>query len=321
MRERTLGGLLVFGSAVGFGTIGIFGELAVLVGLPLRTMLPARFAIATVVVAAIALRWDWDLPRTRRQWAAVLALGVVYTAMTVLYFSSLRYLTAGLATVVLYTYPVFVVAVATATLDESLTVRKLLALTLALVGVAVVVGADTAAAAPAGVALAVGAAVCYACYTAGSRGVVAGVGPQGLTLGVLVGTTLSMAGYGTLAGGLALPTGADEWGIVLGLAFLSTVVPHLLFYEGVSRLEAGRVGVVSTAEPVVTVVLGVVLLGEPLTVAVVAGGALVLTGVVLAQLARDGTAPPEAAVDPDAAAEAGADADPPAGTTEHEGDD
>jgi drug/metabolite transporter (DMT)-like permease len=40
--------------------------------------------------------------------------------------------------------------------------------------------------------------------------------------------------------------GADPIGVVLGLAVVSTVVPHVLFYEGVDRLEASRVGVVST---------------------------------------------------------------------------
>jgi drug/metabolite transporter (DMT)-like permease len=102
-------------------------------------------------------------------------------------------------------------------------------------------------------------------------------------IGILAGTTVSMLVYGVLDGGLALPTGRDEWWIVLGLALVSTVIPHLLFYEGVSRLQASRVGVVSTAEPVVTVVLGVILLGETITFSVLAGGLLVLCGVLVVQ--------------------------------------
>jgi len=155
-----------------------------------------------------------------------------------------------------------VVALSTAVLGEAVTGRKVLA-------------------------LALGAAACYAVYTTGSRGVSARLAPGALMLGVLVGTTGSMVVYGVLDGGLALPSGGDEWGVVLGMVVVSTVLPLLLFYEGVSRLEASRVGVVSTVEPVVTVTLGAVLLGEQVTVFVVAGGVLVLGAVVLARGNRD----------------------------------
>jgi drug/metabolite transporter (DMT)-like permease len=283
VREATTGAVLVFAAAAGFGTIGIFGEVAAAIDLELSTLLPIRFGLATLVVAVLAAIRGWARPVSRGEWGATLALGVVYTAMTLCYFISLRYLTAGLATVVLYTYPAIVVALSTIFLGEAITTRKVLALALAMAGVALVVGTDTAGADPAGVALALGAAACYAVYTTGSRGVSATLAPRALMLGVLVGTTGSMAVYGILDGGLALPAGGDEWSVVLGMVVISTVLPLLLFYEGVSRLEASRVGVVSTAEPVVTVTLGAILLGEPVTVFAGVGGALVLGAVVLAQ--------------------------------------
>ncbi len=279
----------MFAAAAGFGTIGIFGEVAAAIDLELSTLLPVRFGLATLVVAVLAALRGWARPVSRADWSATLALGVVYTGMTLFYFISLRYLTAGLATVVLYTYPAMVVALSMTFLGEEVTTRKAFALALALAGVGLVVGTDTAGADPFGVALALGAAACYAVYTTGSRGVSATLAPRALMLGVLVGTTGSMAIYGVLDGGLALPTGGDEWGVVLGIVVVSTVLPLLLFYEGVSRLEASRVGVVSTVEPLVTVTLGAVLLGEQVTVFVAAGGALVLGAVVLVQQNRDET--------------------------------
>ncbi|MFB6228681.1 MAG: DMT family transporter [Halobacteriales archaeon] len=283
MRESTTGAVLVFAAAAGFGTIGIFGEIAAAIDLELSTLLPVRFGLATIVVAALATVGDWARPVSRRDWSVTLSLGVVYTAMTLFFFISLRHLTAGLATVVLYTYPAMVVVLSVAFLDEAITTRKVIALVLAMAGVGLVVGTDTAGADPIGVALALGAAAFYAVYTTGSRSVSATLAPRALMLGVLVGTTASMAVYGVLDGGLALPVGSDEWGVVLGMVVVSTVLPLLLFYEGVSRLEASRVGVVSTVEPVVTVILGAIILGEQVTVFVVAGGALVLAAVVLAQ--------------------------------------
>ncbi len=286
MRRSTIGTLFVLAAAAGFGTIGVFGRVAVSIDLALATLLPVRFVLATLVVLSLAVARDWHLPRSLGDWLATLTLGVVYTAMTLCFFVSLRYLTAGIATIVLYTYPTFVVGLAALFLGEVITRRKVLALGLATAGVAVVVRTGTVVVDPIGVALALGAAACYAVYTTGTRKLSPAIAPRGLMIGILVGTSASMFVYGVVDGRLALPAGRAEWGVVLGLALVSTVIPHLLFYEGVARLEASRVGVVSTAEPVVTVALGAALLGEPITRFVLVGGVLVLAGVLLVQSGR-----------------------------------
>lgn len=286
MKETTVGTLLVLGAAAGFGTIGIFGKVAAAIDLGLPRLLPTRFALATVAVVTLARLRGWPIPHSRRAYASTFALGVVYTGMTLFFFVALRYLTAGLATIVLYTYPVLVVGLAVAFLRESLTWETVLALGGVLLGVTLIVDADTASVEPIGVWLALGAAGCYALYTIGSRTLVADIEPRALLLGVLIGTTVSMTAYGVISGRFGLPSGVEEWGIVIGLTAMGTVGPLLLFYEGVARLEASRVGVVSTVEPLVTVSLGVVLLGEPMTTSIVLGGLLVLGGVVLVQRHR-----------------------------------
>ena len=309
MRETTLGTLLILGAAAGFGTIGIFGESAAASGLPLATLLPIRFLVATGIVLAIAVGRGWSLPASSRAWLTSLVLGVVYTGMTIAYFTSLRYLTAGLATVVLYTYPIIVVVIGAVVLHEPTTRYTLGAIACTTAGVALVVGAGGAASGPAdaapativsptGVGLALAAAACYAIYTAGSRFTVGTIDPRSLMIGALVGTTVSMAVYGAVAGGLALPRGTEQWGITLGLAVVGTVVPLVLFYEGVQRLAASRVGIVSTVEPVTTVVLGVLLLNEPVTWNLVLGGTFVLAGVVLAQQTHGAGRPPSDAHGP-----------------------
>lgn len=275
--------LLVIGAAAGFGTIGIFGEVALRIDLRLATLLPVRFSVATLVVTGLALARGWAFPHSRRDWLATLGLGAVYTGMTVCFFVSLRFLTAGIATIILYTYPTFVVALSATLLGESVTARKLVSLVLATGGVALVVGTGTVSVDPAGIWLALGAALFYAVYTTGSRALSPSLPPRALMTGILVGATASMLVYGVVDGGLALPTDRTEVGVVLGIAIVATVIPHLLFYEGVARLEASRVGLVSTVEPVVTVALGALLLGEPVTPFIVAGGALVLGGVLLVQ--------------------------------------
>jgi len=211
------------------------------------------------------------------------ALGLVYTSLTLCFFVSLRHLTAGLATIGLYTHPAFVFGLAATFLEQTVTAGKLAVLAAVMADVVLIVDADAAGAEPLGVGLALGAAVCYALYTTGSRTLLGDLDPRALMLGVLLRTTAGMLGYGLLNDGLALPAGPDQWGVVLGFTLVGRLAPLLLFSEGVSRLEASRVGVISTAEPVVTVALGALLLGEPVTPAVVGGGVLVLGGVLLVQ--------------------------------------
>ncbi len=286
MRETTVGVLLVFGAAAGFGTIGIFGEISLMIDLSLATLLPIRFVVALLVVTGLAFARGWPFPRSRRDWLVTLGLGAVYTAMTVCFFVSLQFLTAGLATITLYTYPTFVVVLSALLLGEPITNRKVLSLGLATGGIALVVGTGTLGVDPIGIGLALGAALFYAVYTTGSRILSSSLSPRALMIGVLAGATVSMVVYGVIDGGLAVPTGRDEVGVVLGIAIVATVIPHLLFYEGVARLEASRVGLVSTVEPVVTVALGALLLGESVTLFVIAGGVLVLGGVLLVQSER-----------------------------------
>ncbi|WP_158589376.1 EamA family transporter [Halococcus sp. IIIV-5B] len=72
-------------------------------------------------------------------------------------------------------------------------------------------------------------------------------------------------------------------GVGVGVGLLGTAVPIVLFVRGLDRIEASHASVIGTAEPLVTVVLGVVLLGETATPVLVVGGGLVLCGVLLIQ--------------------------------------
>jgi len=280
---------MVFLAAVGFGTIGIFGKLATAAGLNNATLLTIRFALATgVMLTYLGLRGRLGFRRRTprphgRQLALTVGLGVLYAAMTGAFFWGLLYVPAGLATITLYTYPVYVYVVSAALLDERLTGPKVVALLLALAGVGLIVGLDTAGANPFGLAIVSLAATAYAAYTIGSRVAVGTIEADQLATAAMATTGACMLGYGLVAGTLSVPTATDQWAIILGLTVVGTVLPLLLFVNGLRFVEASRASVVTTAEPVVTVALGVVILGERLSPGILAGGTLVLVGVLLVQ--------------------------------------
>lgn len=283
MSDR-LGTVLVVVSALGFGTLGIFGKLAASAGLSIPTVLAFRFLFATILV------WSWLGVRgslrllSGRDLLVGLGLGCFgYATMSLLYFLGLEYLTAGLTGIVLYTYPVFVVALAVAVLGEPVTRRTLAALVVALAGVVLITGAEPAGVDPRGVFIVLLAAIVYATYIVVSRQTLATVDSRTLTAHVLPAATVSFLLFGSATGELQMPTTAESWLIITGIAVVATVVPIVAFFAGLSRIGASRTSIVSTIEPAGTLALGALILGEPVTPVTLAGGALVVTGVVLVE--------------------------------------
>ena len=282
MRDRTVGVLYVVSAAVLFGTLGIFGKLAVAIDLSVTTLLAARFVAASAIIWAVLFLRGRDGSLPARTVAVEIGLGLAYGVMSIAYFESLAWLPAGVAALLVFTYPVQVTFASALALEEPITVPKLLALLAATSGVALVVSiGDGGAVAPIGVGLVAVASVCYTIYTMGTRVMVGDVAPLVHIGYVFIGVTIAVFGYGLATRSLAAPATPASWALIAGITVVGTVVPLVFFTEGLARIEASRASIVSTSEPLTTVILGVVLLGEVVTASIAIGAALILSGVVL----------------------------------------
>lgn len=92
---------------------------------------------------------------------------------------------------------------------------------------------------------------------------------------------------------------ADAWLPLLGLGVVATAVAIQTFYAGVTRVGGARASIISTIEPVYTIVLAMLLFGERLEPLQVVGGFLVLVSVILAETGRPGQATEPARLGPD----------------------
>lgn len=282
MDDTRLGAVLVLCSAAGFGTLGVLGIVAGDAGLSIPTILSWRFGVATVLVWTVfGVRGEIQLLRGRALAVAVGLGSAGYAAVSGLYFVGLEFMTAGMAGIVLYTYPAFVLVLAAAFLGEPIGRRRLAALAVTLGGVALITGADPAAADPRGIAVVLLAAGLYAGYITTSRTALEDVTPSTLTAHVMPAAAGTFLIVGAATDTLGVPSGALAWGSVLAIAVFATAFPIFAFFAGLSRIGAGPASILSTVEPAATVVLGAVFLDEPVGPAVVAGGSLVIVGVVL----------------------------------------
>lgn len=279
-------------SAFGFGTLAIFGRLATEVGIDLPSLLAFRFLLATPLV------WIPLLVRGRlrllsgRNLVAGIGLGAVgYAAMSFFFLFGVNLTGAGLGALLLYIYPAIVVVIASFVLDERITRFTVAAVVLAVAGIAMVATGQPVRVDPLGIGVLLLAAVIYAGYITVSRSVLQTVSAPALSAHVIPAAGVTFLLHGAITGTTTVPATPEQWGVVVGIAVLATAIPILTFFAAVSIIGASRTSVVSTFEPVFTVILGTLLLGEPLTLGSIVGGLAVLSGVLMIQLERTGEPP------------------------------
>lgn len=290
------GALLCLLSAAAFGTLGIFGRLASDAGATIASTLLVRFAIAALIFAVILrLTGGWARMRRlpRRVVLTGLGLGAAgYSLQSGLYFAAIDRLDVSLVSLLLYTYPAFVTVAALMLGRATPSLRTAVALAVASAGlVLVLLAAGTGAFDLPGALLALAASVTYTAYILISDRIVGAVDPFALAALVLTGATASFAVAGLATGSLDLTLPAEAWLWLLLIALVSTVVAVSAFFAGLRRVGPSEAAILSTFEPVVTVALAYVVLAERLTAAQLAGGALVLSAVVLLQLRPRPAAP------------------------------
>ena len=297
MPSPALGTLRVAASACCFGTIPVFTVLATQRGgAPLPSVLAWRYALAAAALALVSGGLA-GLRLPRRRALALLAVGGSGQALvTYLGLSALSYLPAATVAFLFYTYPAWVTLLAAARRTERLDARRLLALALALGGIATLVGSPLAAGGrTAGVLLALGAAVAYALYIPLIGRLQRDVSAAAASAYVSAGACAIYVAGGLAAGAIVASLSPLAWASVVGLALVSTTLGFILFLDGLAVLGPVRTAIVSTIEPFFTALLGALLLAQPLTGRTALGGALVAGAVIVLQRAggrRDPAAPP-----------------------------
>lgn len=260
---------------------GLWAGMFIVQRLALEAAPPLWVAAGRVSVAAVSLLWL--APRVlrlgRRGLATVVALGLLNQyAFVGLQVAGLRTVAAGPAAAIIYLQPVLVVLASGPVLGERLTPRRIVAVLLGFAGVAVVGLHQSAAASAGGVLLLVAAAVCWsagALVTSASREpVLALVAGQHF-----VGAPLLVA---TAALAEPFPALSTRFVVCVLAAGCGSGVAWILWSELLRRGEASVVSTWLFAVPVLAAALGVVFLGESLSVALVVGIALVAVAVRLA---------------------------------------
>jgi drug/metabolite transporter (DMT)-like permease len=276
--KRLTGILLIAISAASFGTLAIFGRFLYAAGMDTFTMLFLRFSIAAVLMAFLLMARREPLPRgwVLGQLIGMGALG--YVGQSFSYLTAIKYASAGLVALLLYLYPMFVFILSVIVLGEKATWAKIIALIIALIGTTLTV--DPAGGELTGVLLAISAALIYSVYIIVGTNVMKHVSSvQSST--VIFASAGVVYGILTAINGAHFPTNNSGWSAMPGIVLIATVIPVVTFLAGLERVGPTNAAMLSTLEPVVTVLLAAWLFQERLNAISLLGGGLILVAVIL----------------------------------------
>jgi drug/metabolite transporter (DMT)-like permease len=282
---------MVLGSATAFGTLAIFAKLGYASGLGTEQTLAFRFLLAAIGMVALALALGQNPLRLQRKPLLMLfGLGaIVYTGQSLTYFVALRSLPASLVVLIAYIYPSLVVVAAWLFLHRAISAWHGVALAMSFAGVALLVGGaqfhlSWALVWP--LVLAVASPMIYTGYILIGERVMVSVPAVAASAVIMSGAALAFCLLAALNHELALPRNSGGWAVAVGIALIPTMIAISLFLAGLPRIGAARAALLSTWEPVVTVSLAVIVLGDRLSLVQLLGGVLVIVAVIVVQAAH-----------------------------------
>jgi drug/metabolite transporter (DMT)-like permease len=276
--NRVLGVLLIVASAISFGTLAIFGRYAFADGIDIFTVLFLRFTLAAIVIAGLLVIRREKLPQGKELYLLIGMGAVGYVGQSFSYLTAIKFASAGLVALLLYLYPVFVAVLSTLFLKEKFSRLKFVALALATFGAALT--ANPQGGKWVGILLAISAAAIYSVYIIVGAGVMKNIS-------AIASSTVIFASAGAVFGVLMAvnrpqwPSSSSGWLSIAAITLIATVIPVVAFLAGLKLIGPTNASMLSTLEPVVTVLLAGWLFGERLGPITLVGGGLILTAVIL----------------------------------------
>ena len=283
-RRRLAGYVAGIVAGVSYGTNPLFGKALMESGVPVMVMLFFRYAFAAAFLAALMLFRGESFLARRRELGLLILLGFFFAGSSITLFCSYEFIPSGLATTLIYLYPVFV-ALMMVFLKIYPGWQTWLAIIATFLGIILLStpSGDTRIRIP-GVLLAVGSALCYSFYLVivNRSKRIRNVSEHTLTLYSLVTGAILFAAIRAVQGGgmlAGIDTPAD-WGNLSGLAIIPTMVSMLTIAISSRYIGPTKTAVLGVFEPLTAILIGTLLFKEPLTTKMVAGIAICVAAVV-----------------------------------------
>lgn len=262
-------------TGITYGLNPLFGVPLMKEGAAIESILFFRYAIAVLFLGGFLLLSRQSFKISWKQAGVLLILGLLYTSSSVFLFEAYNYIASGLATTIIFLYPVLV-AIIMVFLRVVPSWPVWLSIILTFVGVVIMTQSDsTQTINPIGVILSLGSALVYALFIViiNRSKIISNISNSLLTFYALTVGAIIFLGKITLSDihittGL---TGNTAWLNLVGLAILPTVVSTATLAIATRNIGATKASVLGVFEPVTAILIGTVVFGEALTTNIIVG--------------------------------------------------
>lgn len=255
------------------------------------------------LLAVVLVRRSWPIMQISRQdFGRLLLLGVLgVAASNYFYYLAIQRTNVATAIVVQYTAPIWVLIYAVVRGQQKPTLQRLTAVALAVAGIALVIqilGRGQLKLDRVGLSAALVAALSFAFYNVAGHDVLARLSRWT----VLFYTTLTASLFWILVNPpgkiIAAHYSSAQWLFLLIFSLLSVLGPFSFYFAGLQHLEPTRAIVVSCLEPVFSILIAAIALGETLGLVQTIGIAMVLAAIIVVQLPEGQSQPAVAPLEP-----------------------
>lgn len=262
-------------TGITYGLNPLFGVPLMKNGMPVESILFFRYAIAVLILGVVLLFDRQNFKVSWKQFGILLVLGVLYTASSTFLFKSYNYIPSGLATTLVFLFPVLV-AVIMVFLRVVPSWQVWVAIVATFIGVIIMTQSDsTWEIDTVGVMLSLGSALSYAFFVViiNRNKAISNISNSLLTFYVLLVGAIFFLSRVTATGGnltVGIETKVDCLNLV-GLAVLPTIVSTATLAVATRNIGATKASVLGVFEPITAILVGTLVFGEALTNNIIVG--------------------------------------------------
>lgn len=282
MNQKVKGYILGIIAAVTYGMNPLFALPLYDGGMSPDSVLFFRYLFAIPIVAFMIKARGRSFRITKKEAANLVVLGLLMSLSSLTLFQSYNYMDAGIASTMLFIYPIMVALIMTVFFREKLTLATVFCIALALGGIALLYrSGDGSTLDLTGVALVMASALSYAVYiVAVNRKALKDMATLTLTFYVLL-FGLSLFAARTVTGGLDFPDRWYLWGNIVALAVFPTALSFICTTRAIQCIGSTPTAILGALEPVTAVFFGVTVFGESLTFRITCGITMIVIAVII----------------------------------------
>ncbi len=276
-------------AAVSYGTNPLGVLFLYEAGLRPVSVLFYRFSIAAALLALLMIVQHKSFAITRKEAKTLLSLGALFVVSSFTFYMSFRYMPAGLASTILFFYPVMVAVIMAMFFGEKVRIGTVISIVLALLGIVMLYKGDgNTTINITGMWLVIVSALTYALYIVFLNRSEIRMSSVKLTFYVLLICIASnvVASFFDPAGGLQALPGARSWLYALWLGVVPTVFSLVSMAVAVKYVGSTPTAIMGALEPMTAVVIGVTVFHEVFTTRIAAGILMILSAVIIIVLSK-----------------------------------